>query len=288
MSQFLQQSLALLSVLWLPICTQAHMQMSSPYPLRSPLDPDVSVDDKDYDMTTPLLSDGSNFACKHYQNYTGGYATKATYLSGGTYDMWLNGTADHDGGSCQLSLSYDNGQTFKVIKSMIGGCPLTHNYNFTIPEFAPASDSALLSWSWFNLVGNREMYQNCARVKIITAPNQRYRRGSPYRRQTSSMEQLPDMFVCNVDNGCQTIEQQEVVFPDPGDQVVYAQDAITPDPGPGYSIAAASTTSASTISASSADLSSTSTGDTNSYSPTPTSLISTTLDDSNWPNHKQF
>ncbi|ETI21120.1 hypothetical protein G647_07464 [Cladophialophora carrionii CBS 160.54] len=268
MSTFLQKSLALSLVLWLPICTQAHMQMSWPYPLRSPLDPDVLVDDKDYDMTNPLLPDGSNFPCKNYQNYTGGYVTKATYLSGGTYDMWLNGTADHDGGSCQLSLSYDNGQTFKVIKSMIGGCPLMHNYNFTIPEFAPPSDSALLSWSWFNLVGNREMYQNCARVKIIAAPNQRYRRGSLYRRQASSLDQLPNMFVCNVNNGCQTIEQREVIFPDPGDQVVYGQDAITPDPGPGYIIAAASTTSVSSTDPSS----------TTTYSLAPITLRSTTSD----------
>ncbi|KIW98192.1 uncharacterized protein Z519_01776 [Cladophialophora bantiana CBS 173.52] len=259
MSRFLPLSLALSSILWLPICTQAHMQMSWPYPLRSPLDPDVPVDEKDYDMTSPLLADGSNFPCKNYQNDTDGYVTKATYISGGTYDMWLNGTTEHDGGSCQLSLSYDNGVSFKVIKSMIGGCPLTHNYNFTIPSFAPSSDSALLSWSWFNLVGNREMYQNCARVQIISGPNQRYRRASPYRRQASSMDQLPDMFVCNVGNGCQTIEGQEVVFPDPGNDVVYGQDAIVPGPGPGFTIqgvaiststssgSVASTTAASTL-----------------------------------------
>ncbi|OAL28840.1 hypothetical protein AYO22_02705 [Fonsecaea multimorphosa] len=210
------------------------MQMSWPYPLRSPLDPDVPTDEKDYDMTSPLFPDGSNFPCKNYQNDTDGYVTKATYLAGGTYEMWINGTVEHDGGSCQLSLSYDNGATFKVIKSMIGGCPLTHNYNFTIPTFAPSSDSALLSWSWFNIVGDREMYQNCARVQIVGGPSVRHRRGSPYRRQASPMDQLPNIFVCNVGNGCQTIERQEVVFPDPGTDVVYGQDAIVPDPGPGF------------------------------------------------------
>jgi hypothetical protein len=94
------------------------MQMSWPYPLRSPLDPAVPVDEKDYDMTSPLLADGSNFPCKHYQNTTDSYVTKATYTAGGTYNMTLAGTAMHDGGSCQLSLSYDNGNTFKVIKSV--------------------------------------------------------------------------------------------------------------------------------------------------------------------------
>ncbi|OQU94551.1 hypothetical protein CLAIMM_00898 [Cladophialophora immunda] len=243
MSRFLHTSLAL-SMLWLPLCTQAHMQLSWPYPLRSPLDPDVPVDEKDYNMVAPLFADGSNFPCKNYENDTDGYVTKATYLAGGTYDMWLNGTVEHDGGSCQLSLSYDNGATFKVIKSMIGGCPLTHTYNFTIPSFAPSSDSALFSWSWFNLVGDREMYQGCARVQIVGGSSGRHRRSSPYRRQASQFDRLPNMFVCNVGNGCQTIERQEVVFPDPGNDVVYGQDAIVPDPGPGFIIedAVASTT----------------------------------------------
>lgn len=34
--------------------------------------------------------------------------------------MSLQGTAIHNGGSCQISLSYDNGKTFRVIKSFIG------------------------------------------------------------------------------------------------------------------------------------------------------------------------
>ena len=48
--------------------------------------------------------------------------------------MTIAGSITHDGGSCQLSLSYDNGVTFKVIQSMIGGCPLVPGYNFTIPS----------------------------------------------------------------------------------------------------------------------------------------------------------
>ncbi|KIX00005.1 uncharacterized protein Z518_10932 [Rhinocladiella mackenziei CBS 650.93] len=242
MARLPHNSFVILSTLSrLLICTQAHMQMSWPYPLRSPLDPEGPDYEKDYDMTFPLFSDGSNFACKHYQNDTDSYVTKATYVAGGTYDMWLNGTATHNGGSCQLSLSYDNGITFKVIKSMIGGCPLVNTYNFTVPSFAPASDAALLSWSWFNIVGNREMYQNCARVQIVSSLNQRYQQ-TPYKRPASSLDQLPDMFTCNIGNGCQTIEGQEVVFPNPGDDVIYGQDAIIPNQGPGITISGAQPT----------------------------------------------
>ncbi|KIV87213.1 hypothetical protein PV11_02775 [Exophiala sideris] len=234
----------------LPLLTSAHMQMSWPYPFRSPLDPAVSYLDADYDNTSPLLADGSDFSCKHYQyvaNYTNANVVKATYYAGNTYNMTIAGTANHDGGSCQLSLSYDNGVTFKVIKSMIGGCPITTTYDFTVPDDAPTSDSAILSWSWFNIVGNREMYQNCARVQILTNPSSKYRRSIQERDTT--FDDLPDMFVCNVNNNCTTIEGEDVEFPDPGDDVVNGTDDITPATGDGYTLSnssgAASPTTAS-------------------------------------------
>ncbi|RMZ87709.1 hypothetical protein DV736_g5064, partial [Chaetothyriales sp. CBS 134916] len=159
---------------------------------------------------------------------------KAVYQAGSTYNMSITGTATHLGGSCQISLSYDNGTTFRVIQSQVGGCSLVATHNFTIPSFAPSSDSVLLSWSWFNLLGNREMYQNCARVSIQNQnqPIPRYRRALSKRQ--ASLDGLPNMFVCNVGNGCTTIELSEVVFPDPGDTVVYGHDEVTPNPGPGY------------------------------------------------------
>jgi len=249
MSYFLLDLLLVISSC-LPLCTQAHMQMSWPYPFRSPLDPAVPESEKDYSMTSPLLPDGSDFSCKHYQNDTDGYVTKASYTAGNTYNITLAGSATHMGGSCQISLSYDNGSTFKVIKSIVGGCPLKLTYDFTIPNYAPPSGSALLSWSWFNIVGNREMYQNCARVDIQRAPNGRHRRTTYKRQQQSSVDDLPDMFVCNVGNGCTTIEREEVVFPNPGGDVEYGEDLIAPDPGPGYTLAATASGSAfSTVTA---------------------------------------
>lgn len=196
----------------------AHMQMSWPYPFRSPLDPELSWDIKDYSMTNPLDQTGTNFPCKHYhEDGNSSLITKATYDAGGTYNITLSGSATHHGGSCQVSLSYDNGATFKVIKSVIGGCPLSPSYNFTIPKFAPAHGSVLLSWSWFNLVGNREMYQNCARVGIRSVNTARMTRV----HWQACLDRLPDIFVCNVNNGCTTVEGEEVIFPEPGSEVVY-------------------------------------------------------------------
>src|ERR1700742_729511 len=200
------------------VLTHAHMQMSWPYPLRSPLDPTLSWDVKDYSMTNPLNANGSDFPCKHYQeDGNTPQAVKATYTAGETYNLTLSGYATHDGGSCQISLSYDNGVSFKVIKSIIGGCPLSPTYDFTIPASVPSSDSVLLSWSWFNLVGNREMYQNCARVSVQSRNTSRTVRS----RRQAGFEGLPDMYVCNVNNGCTTVEGENVVFPKPGSDVTY-------------------------------------------------------------------
>ena len=222
-----------------PCVVQAHMQMLSPLPLNSPLDP-VNTN-PDYDYKSPLHADGSDFPCKNYQDpthYPSTYTSKATWIAGETYNMTISADgANHDGGSCQLSLSYDNGQTFKVIKSMIGGCPVTLSYSFNIPSYAPASDSVLFAWSWFNLVGNREMYMDCARVEIQRPSAGRHRRAHIARRATnsSSMQDLPDLFTCNINNGCTSIENEDVHFPNPGADVVYGQDLAQTTPGSGRS-----------------------------------------------------
>ncbi|KPI43705.1 uncharacterized protein AB675_6116 [Cyphellophora attinorum] len=260
------------------------MQLAWPYPLRSPLNSDVPVDLKDYDMASPLKNDGSNFPCKLYQDNSTNpqaYDITATYMAGSTYNISLAGGATHSGGSCQISLSYDNGATFKVIESIIGGCPLTPNYDFTIPEFAPSSSTALLSWSWFNLIGNRDMYQNCARVQVVggspfTNTTQRRRNvRSPQRRQ-NSFDALPDMFECNIGNGCQTIEKREVVFPDPGINVIYGQDAVSVDAGPGFTISGLSTATGSSTTGIPTSTGSSTTGTASSLA-TPTSFSSTGL-----------
>lgn len=140
----------------------AHMQMMKPYPIRSPLNKD-SDEKKDYSYTNPLQTSGGDYPCKGYANDA--FQSQASYSPGETYEMELDGSATHGGGSCQLALTYDRGKTFKVIESMLGDCPIAKKYNFQIPSDAPNGE-ALLAWTWFNKVGNREMYMNCAMVTI--------------------------------------------------------------------------------------------------------------------------
>ncbi|KAB8232453.1 putative extracellular protein [Aspergillus alliaceus] len=189
----------------------AHMQMSKPYPIRSPLNKDASGQ-KDYSYTNPLSTSGSDYPCKGYANDE--FNSVATYSPGQEYDLELQGSATHGGGSCQIGLSYDKGKTIRVIHSILGGCPIEKKYKFKIPSDAPNGE-ALLSWTWFNKIGNREMYMNCAQVTIG---------GSAKLAQTKTLTRrdgfgsLPEIFQANDGGpgGCTTVEGEEVNFPLPG------------------------------------------------------------------------
>lgn len=145
----------------------AHMQMKKPYPIRSPLN-DKAEGQKDYSYTNPLQPSGEDYPCKGYANDP--FQSQATYQPGQKYEMELEGSATHDGGSCQLALTYDKGKTFKVIESMLGDCPIPKKYSFTVPSDAPEGE-AIFAWTWFNKIGNREMYMNCAMVTIGGSTN---------------------------------------------------------------------------------------------------------------------
>ncbi len=189
----------------------AHMQMSWPPALRSKFNPHTT--DIDYDMTAPLHADGSDFPCKGYHSllHTQQGAAVVSWQPGWTYNFSLAGTATHGGGSCQASLSFDAGHTWKVLHSYIGNCPLSPTWEFILPGDTPAG-SALFAWSWFNKFGNREMYMNCAHVTIDGVSD-------PATAAGDYIEQRPIMLAANVGNGCETVEGYDLAFPHPGPAV---------------------------------------------------------------------
>ena len=134
-----------------------HMMIDWPTPMRSKYDAYMVQHNPnliDYSYTDPLDADGSNFPCKGYQTVSDPSVT--SYRAGQTYNVSITGGAVHNGGTCQLAISIDGGPTLKVIKSMIGGCPLEPSYDFTLPSYTPSKLGAILSWSWINHSGNRE------------------------------------------------------------------------------------------------------------------------------------
>ncbi|PTD07323.1 hypothetical protein FCULG_00006346 [Fusarium culmorum] len=206
------------TVLGLAGLVQAHMEMTYPPPFKSKKNP-YANGDIDYSMTSPLSPSGANFPCKGYNSLfgTAAGAPTATWTAGKSYNIEIQGGADHAGGSCQASLSFDRGRTWVAIQSWIGNCPIAplSTFKFTLPVDTPAGN-ALFAWTWFNKIGNREMYMNCATITVKAAT------GTP----KTPMKKRPAMFVANVGNGCGTKEGVDLMFPNPGPMYLWVRATL--------------------------------------------------------------
>lgn len=208
---------------------QAHMIMTSPQPFG-----------QDTLNNSPLAADGSDFPCKLRSDtyaFTPDVLKANTYHVGDSPLLSFKGGATHGGGACQISLTTDLEPTkdseWFVIHSIQGGCPANvagnigddanapdpTTFNFTVPDIAAGRYT--LAWTWFNRIGNREMYMNCAPVEILSTA------GGKKREEVTSLSkraEFPEMFVANI-NGCTTKEDFDIRFPNPGDSVVYLGEA---------------------------------------------------------------
>ncbi|KAJ5976455.1 hypothetical protein N7481_010162 [Penicillium waksmanii] len=184
---------------------------------------------KDTLNNSPLAADGSDFPCKLRQGSFQAPSHENVYHIGDNQTVRLIGSATHGGGSCQISLTTDlepsKNSKWNVIKSFEGGCPsdVSRNLNgmwntdhdlelpFTIPEGIQPGKYTL-AWTWFNKLGNREMYMNCAPITVTNAPL------DPPSRNVADAPAFPSMFVANI-NGCMTTEGVDISFPEPGNFV---------------------------------------------------------------------
>ncbi|KAG5913835.1 hypothetical protein E4U42_000846 [Claviceps africana] len=221
-----------LTVLSLAGPSRAHMQMSNPPPLLSKFNKYTTS--PDHDMTSPLHADGSNFPCKNYQRFLGTPQGQpvAQWTPGKSYSLTVTGGAAHNGGSCQASLSFDKGASWKVIHSYIGNCPVQgeSTYGFTLPGDTPPG-TALFAWTWFNKLGNREMYMNCAVVDVAGGGGEKQKKKKKKRGTAAALAARPVMFVANVANGCSTVEGKDVMFPSPGPDVDLQSKSPAPPSG---------------------------------------------------------
>lgn len=220
-----------LSVFGLVAIAQAHIIMTFPPPF---VFEDLS------NKQAPLNGDGSNFPCKlPGGTYNPGPEGITEMPIGSTQALAFIGSAVHGGGSCQVSITYDQKPTknsvWKVIHSIEGGCPMRNidgnngndalkpvpdTYSFKIPSALPAGQ-AVLAWTWFNKVGNREMYMNCAPIKIT----------GNGASSTSSYNQLPALYMANVGNGCETPANTNLQFPNPGSSLEINNNLANPFKG---------------------------------------------------------
>ncbi|KAF9411757.1 hypothetical protein BGZ94_001247 [Podila epigama] len=123
----------------------------------------------DYDINTPIgTHDRIGLPiCKNTVPYT----TRKVYKAGETINTEYSVGASHGGGHCQWALSYDEGKTWVVIKTLIRDClrGVTNSDKYSVPVQIPAgapSGKAIFQWIWNNAVGNRELYSNCADIEI--------------------------------------------------------------------------------------------------------------------------
>lgn len=193
----------------------AHMMISNPVPYgKSNLN------------NSPLDASGSDFPCKQRDGVYDAQGASNVYAQGSTQKLSFVGTAVHGGGSCQISvttdLAPDANSVWKVIKSIEGGCPAQgqagnlgdnanavdpYTYDFTIPDEL-VSGNYTLAWTWFNKVGNREMYMNCAPLTVTGDGG-----------SADHLSSLPNMFTANIGNGCGTVSDTDVEFPNAGSEV---------------------------------------------------------------------
>lgn len=87
------------------------------------------------------------------------------------------------------------------------GVDCVNHFNFTMPK-GVQSGHAILAWTWFNTVGNREIYMNCVNADITGGDG-------------SEMDGFPSMFVANLASvdTCATVENTVLQFPFPGKYV---------------------------------------------------------------------
>ncbi|KAI0843516.1 hypothetical protein F5Y06DRAFT_5820 [Hypoxylon sp. FL0890] len=207
----------------------AHMNMKDPPPLAYKGNPNAKEPNIDYSITSPIT--GAQYPCKGWLKLLGtpeGASVK-TYSPGGQYTMSVEGGAYHNGGSCQLSLSYDKGKTFTVIKSFIGNCPTSSGgtFGFSIPSDAPEGDDVVFAWTWVNHTGNREYYMSCAVVTIKAGASKREIPAFNAKRDTA-FSSRPQVFQANLGGEYCTKEGVDTVYPEPGPDV---EDTST-SPGP--------------------------------------------------------
>lgn len=148
--------------------------------------------------------------------------------AGATQVVKFTGGAQHGGGSCQFALTYEfpppaDRRKWKTIYTIIGGCPVSaagnlpvtgrdgdgradaaqcgddagteciRQFDVPVPRGVP-NGNATFAWTWFNKIGNREMYMNCAPVAISGGSD----------GDTAFLDALPPLFVANLPGECTT------------------------------------------------------------------------------------
>ncbi|KAI7217734.1 hypothetical protein KC333_g4050 [Hortaea werneckii] len=136
------------------------------------------------------------------------------------------GSASHGGGTCQLAITTDleptANTTFKLIQTYEGNCPVvssngntgTDDYTWSLPEGTP-NGRLTFAWLWYNRIGNRELYMNCAPLDVTGGSD-----------DTEFYDSLPNAYIVNMPTSeCQVPETTNAEIPYPGQYLLKNPDA---------------------------------------------------------------
>ncbi|GJJ70796.1 hypothetical protein EMPS_03146 [Entomortierella parvispora] len=160
----------------LVLLTEAHISFRYPCPrlgpyAECPQPNDSQWDLVDYDVQSPLGTHDqiTDPICKHSFSFAG---VRPVFTAGQTIQAKMDVNVNHNGGSCQWALSYDNGSNWVVIQDQFQNClasapaDSTYTLPIKIPANAPTGNNVVLNWIWNNNEGNRELYSSCADIVI--------------------------------------------------------------------------------------------------------------------------
>ncbi|KAF9929599.1 hypothetical protein FBU30_001440 [Linnemannia zychae] len=166
-------SLLIIVALLEALIAHAHVDLTTPcarYQAAAGCPPPPSGQTIDYNTAAPISSGGVNTQplCKHSVPYT----TRTVYKAGDAIQTGYGIGSAHGGGHCQWALSYDNEKTWVVIQTEIRTClhgvvngQTGVKVPVTIPKNAPSGNVTFM-WLWVNAIGVRELYSNCADIRI--------------------------------------------------------------------------------------------------------------------------
>lgn len=207
----------------------SHVIMIEPHP--------YNLDTEPLCQTWPLSTE-LPFPCQGRTQHAE-HVTKVTAGTAQTVKFW--GSAVHGGGSCQFAICHGDAPSndvsdWRTIYSMVGGCPAeavgnipttakdphgrehgpecgndvdkecSREFQIPIPK-QMKNGPAIFAWTWFNKIGNREMYMVCAPIEVIGGTE-----------DSDFIESLPPLFLANIPGECTTGASGSFInFPEPGD-----------------------------------------------------------------------
>ncbi|RDI83003.1 hypothetical protein Vi05172_g7020 [Venturia inaequalis] len=213
---------------------EAHMQLHSPAPFNASNNLHTNGH-PDTQLHYPYNCCGrrTEYPCRGYLSLLGtpAGAPTVTWAPGSLQNWSMAGPAPlggtHYGGSCQIGLSIDKGNTFRTVVSYEGNCPhrdgsedpTGQTFNFTVPRDLPTGE-AVFAWTWVNR--EQEFNMNCAAV-FVEVGNTTSEAGGvppisiPSQAYSVAFNDRPEMFIADTRHGCLTPKTDaELKFPEPG------------------------------------------------------------------------